>query len=129
MLWQRLRRPARSLALSGAVEALHKLDVRALHGYSVSPTASSASSRVAKPRWRITFESRSVITHAIGLSEPAPLPLPRTAQPPSTTTWSPTRAQVVGVGLHQLPHLGALLEVVAHARRGRRSRRSPPASR
>jgi hypothetical protein len=58
--------------------------------YSRSPTASRASSAVRNPRWLVILPSRTVITHASGASVTAPLPLPRTAQPPMTTTWSPT---------------------------------------
>src|SRR5919201_1084831 len=36
------------------------------------------------------FPSRSVMTQAMRSSDSTPLPIPRTTQPPVTTTWSPT---------------------------------------
>ena len=83
--------------------------------YSVRPAASRASSRVAKPRWRITFPPRMVSTQAIGLSGSSAAAPAADGTAAEDDDVIADRPHVVGVRLHLLPDLVRLLEVVAHA--------------
>lgn len=51
----------------------------------------------------------------MGLSDSAPLPRPRTAHPPRTSTCAPTVPHVVGARVQFLPDLGDLFEVLTDA--------------